>query len=68
MASQRLHEIGNGKYSSAVETECQDGAIISEVIVIVITFENMGVIFTRWREKSLRRIKVLYWVPRILNS
>ena len=60
-------KIGCGKYSSAVERECEDRAIISEVIVIVITFGNMAAIFTRWRGKSLGRINVWHWVPRILS-
>lgn len=65
--AKRLHQISNGKYSSAVEKECQDGSIISEAIIRVITFETMGVIFTRWSEKTLRKIKVLYWVPKIFS-
>lgn len=38
VASKRLciHQVDNGKSSSAVERQCQDEAIISEVIIIVI--------------------------------
>lgn len=61
------HQVENGKSSSAVERQCQDEAIISEVKSNSDTFETAGVSLTRWREKTLRRIRVLYWVPRILS-